>query len=193
MTSTEPKWLKPATDFGPLAVFLIVYLSAGLMPATAALVIATVAALILSLTVAGRVPLMPLITAAIVVVFGGLSLIFADETFIKIKPTIIEGLFGLVLLVGYLLDKPLLKFVMGQVWNIDEATWRRLGLRFALFFFAMAALNEIIWRNFDTDTWVTFKVFGIIGCTFLFIMSQTPMIMRNTLPTEGDKQEGPKA
>lgn len=177
----EPGWLRPLTDYGPLAVFFAAYVAADLMVATAALMAATVVALGLSLAVARRVPLMAVITAAVVGVFGGLTLLLADETFIKMKPTIVQGLIAAVLAGGLLFGRPLLKPVMGGAWPMDDTGWLLLTRRYALFFLAMAVLNEIVWRTQPTDVWVGFKVFGVIGLTLIFSLTQIPLLQRHRI------------
>jgi intracellular septation protein len=183
--AAEPKWLSPLVDYGPLAVFFASYFVWGLLPATAALMGATAVALVLSLAIRRKVPLMPLVTAAIVGVFGGLSLWFEDETFIKLKPTIVFVLFAVVLLGGLAFGRLLLKPLLGAALPpMADAGWRQLTLRYGLFFIAMAVLNEAVWRTQSTDFWVTFKVFGIIGLTLLFGIAQVPLINRCKLPEE---------
>lgn len=174
-----PAWVQPAVDYGPLAVFLVAYWRGDLMTATAGLIAATAVALLVSLVVARRVPVMALITAGVVAVFGGLTLWLEDETFIKMKPTIIQGLFAMVLLGGLAMKRSPLKPLMGASWPMDDEGWRRLTLRFALFFSAMAGLNELVWRTQSTDLWVTFKVFGILALTFGFVLSQLPLMQRH--------------
>ncbi len=184
-TRPQPAWLRPALDYGPLAVFFGVYVASGLMTATAALMAATGAALVLALAVQGRVPVMPLITAAVVGIFGGLTLWLNDATFIKMKPTIIEVLFAAVLLGGLVVDRPLLRLVLGHAFPpLPDAVWRRLTLRFAVFFLALAGLNELVWRTMPTDYWVVFKVFGFFLLTFLFMIAQMPLVWRNRLGDE---------
>lgn len=188
MTAAAPRWLKPVTDYGPLAAFFLVYVRWDLMTATAALMAATALALGLSLFVARRVPVMPLVTAAVVGIFGGLTLWLEDETFIKMKPTIVEALFSLVLFGGLALRRPLLRPLLGAAWSMDDDGWRRLSLRFAVFFAAMAALNEMVWRTQPTDVWVAFKVFGILGLTLVFAVAQTPLLRRHairSIPEDG--------
>jgi intracellular septation protein len=161
-TSSAPRWLKPAVDYGPLAVFFGTYVVQGLMAATAALIAASLVALLAAWVLERRVPLIPLLTAAIVAVFGGLTLWLQDETFIKMKPTIVQALFALILLGGLALRRPLLKALLGPMMPpLSDAAWRQFTLRYALFFVAMAALNELVWRTQSTDVWVTFKVFGL--------------------------------
>ncbi len=179
MEKRGPVWLKPVVDYGPIAVFFAAYLKFGLMTATGSLMAATAAALVLSFAMVRRVAWMPLVTAAIVGVFGGLTLWLNDETFIKMKPTIIEGLFSAVLFAGLAVRRPLLKPLFGTAWAMDHEGWQRLSFRFAVFFAAMAVLNEIVWRTQSTDVWVLFKVFGLIGLTLAFAMAQIPLMTRH--------------
>jgi intracellular septation protein len=175
-----PRWLQPAVDYGPLVIFFLVYVGAGLMAATAAVIAASLIGLALAWTLQRRVPLIPLLTAAVVAVFGGLTLWLQDETFIKMKPTIVQALFAAILLGGLALDRPLLKPLLGRMMPpLSDLAWRRFTLRYALFFIAMALLNEVVWRTQSTSVWVTFKVFGLSGLTFLFILTQMPFINRH--------------
>ena len=175
-----PHWLKPAIDYGPLAVFFATYLALGLMPATAALIAVSLIALSAAWVLERRVPLVPLVTAAIVVVFGGLTLWLQDETFIKMKPTFVQAIFALVLLGGLALGRPLLKPLLAPMMPpMSDRAWRRFTLRYGLFFVAMAALNELVWRTQSTDFWVSFKVFGLPVLTILFIISQMPFLNRH--------------
>lgn len=180
----EPPWLRPAADYGPIAVFFLAYVLSDLLWATAALMAATAVVLAMSLTIARRVPLMPLITAGVVAVFGGLTLALQDDTFIKMKPTIVQVLFAAILLGGLALGRPLLKPLMGAAWSMDDRGWRKLTFRFGLFFLAMAGLNEAVWRTQSTDVWVSFKVFGILGLTLVFALAQTPLMRRHHLAAE---------
>jgi intracellular septation protein len=185
-----PQWLKPTVDYGPLAVFFCTYVLSDLMTATAALIGATGVALVLSLAVARRVPMLPLVTALIVGVFGGLTLWLDDPTFIKMKPTIVQGLFSVVLLGGLAFGRPLLSPLLATAWPMDQEGWRRLTFRFAVFFAAMAALNEAVWRTQSTDLWVYYKVFGIMGLTILFAMAQAPLMKRHHLGEDADGMAG---
>ena len=194
MSSREqaPRWLKPAVDYGPLAVFFASYLAFGLMAATAALIAVSLVALLLAWLLERRLPLVPLITAAIVAVFGGLTLWLQDETFIKMKPTIVQALFALVLLGGLAFGRPLLKPLLGAVMPaMSERAWRQFTLRYALFFLAMAGLNELVWRTQSTDFWVTFKVFGLPCLTILFILAQIPFVGRATRTAQAEAGAGP--
>jgi intracellular septation protein len=127
---------------------------------------------------------MPVVTAIVVVVFGGATLILQDEQFIKIKPTIVYVLFGSVLLGGLAFGKPLLGVVFDSVFNLTEEGWRKLSMRWALFFLALAVLNEIVWRNFSEAAWVNFKVFGILPLTLVFAMAQIGLIKRHEAKTD---------
>ena len=151
---------------------------AGIFVATAVFMVAIVAALIVSYMLTRRLPTMALVSAAVVVVFGGATLVFQNETFIKLKPTIIYLLFAGVLYGGLMMKKPLLALVFDQVFNLTGEGWRILTLRWAAFFLAMAALNEIVWRTMSTDHWVTFKVFGVLPLTFIFAALQYPVLMK---------------
>ena len=178
----NPKWLRPAVDYGPIAAFFVAYVAADLMVATAVVMVATAIALGLAYAFERRLPVMPLVTAMVVGVFGGLTLWLNDETFFKMKPTIVQVLFAAVLFGGLLAKRPLLKSLLGSALALDEDGWHRLSLRWACFFLAMAALNEIVWRTQSTDFWVGFKVFGILGLTFIFAIAQTPLVLRHQLP-----------
>jgi intracellular septation protein len=166
-------------DYGPLAVFFVTYVASDLMAATGAIIFASLAALILAWAVERRVPLIPVVTTMLIVVFGGLSLWLQDETFIKMKPTIVQLLFAAILLGGLMRGRSLLKLLLGAALpSMSDAAWRQLTLRYALFFVVMAALNEAVWRTQSTDFWVSFKVFGLTGLTLLFILSQLPFLGR---------------
>ena len=181
---SAPKWMKPIAEYGPLAVFFLAYWKWDLLTATAWLMGATVIALGIYYVFSRRVPMMPLITAVIVGIFGGLTLWLQDETFIKMKPTIVEGMFAVILLGGLLVKRPLLKPLLGHAWPMEERGWHLLSFRFAIFFAAMAVLNEIVWRNYPTDVWVTFKVFGLMGLTLIFAITQAPLMKRFAVPLE---------
>lgn len=177
--------IKLAIELGPLIVFFLVYGRAGIYWATGVLMAATVIALIASWLVFGRLLIMPVMTAVLVVVFGGLTFWLDDPRFIKIKPTIINLLFAGVLLIGLLTRRPLLKAILGEAFQLTEEGWRKLSMRWALFFLVLAILNEAVWRNFSEGAWVNFKVFGILPLTLVFAMSQIGLIKRHELaPSE---------
>jgi len=170
--------LKLALDLGPLVLFFVANARYGIFTATAAFMVAVLAALFVSYAMTRRLPIMPVVTAIIVVVFGGLTLILHDATFIKVKPTIVYGLFGAVLIGGLLFNKPLLGVVFDSLFHLTDEGWRKLTLRWAIFFFALAVLNEIVWRSVSTDAWVTFKAFGVLPLTLLFGALQVPLLKR---------------
>ena len=149
--------LKLAVEVGPLVVFFIVNARAGIFWGTGIFMVATIAALIASRFMFGRIPVMPLISGACVVVFGGLTLWLQDDHFIKIKPTIVNALFAGALFAGLLAGHSLLKVVFGEVFRLNEDGWRKLTLRWACFFTFLAVLNEVVWRTVSTDTWVSFQ------------------------------------
>jgi len=120
----------------------------------------------------------------IISVFGGLTLYLQDETFIKVKVTIINGLFSATLLGGWLIKKPLLKYVLGEAMKLEFAGWMLMSRNWGLFFLVIAIANEIVWRNFSTDTWVTYKTFGILPLTFIFMMTQLPIMQKHMIEDE---------
>jgi intracellular septation protein len=181
--------LKLALDLGPLGVFFFANGRWGIFTATAVFMVAALAALTVSYALTRHIAVMPLVTAFIVVVFGGATLILHDETFIKLKPTIIYVLFGTVLLGGLAFGKPLLGMVFDSVFNLTDEGWRRLTLRWALFFLALAVLNEIVWRTQTTDVWVSFKVFGVVPLTFLFAALQYPLLTKYAAPEPAQATE----
>lgn len=175
----EPKWLKTVVDYGPVAAFFISYkYSDDLVLATKVIIVATAAAILLSFIVARRVPVMPLVTAIIIGVFGGLTIYLQDDTFIKMKPTIIQTGFALVLGIGLVLKRLWLKPLFAGAIEIPDGAWKILTLRFIVFFLVSAALNEVVWRTQDTDVWVNFKVFGLMGATLVFMAAQIPFIKK---------------
>lgn len=190
-----PRWLRPVVDYGPLVVFFAAYLKFGLFAATAALMGATAVVLVLSLVFERRLPMVALVTAAVVGVFGGLTLWLHDETFIKVKPTIVQLLFSAALFGGLAFRRLFLKSLLGATISMDDAGWRTLTVRYGWFFVAMAGLNEVVWRTQSTDFWVTFKVFGIAGLTIIFALTQVPVMTRHHVETDpaasGDDRSSP--
>jgi intracellular septation protein len=201
--------LKLALELGPLGVFFFANArsewladklpllanigdpaqpdSQGVFIATALFIVATLVSLAVSLAVTRRLPIMPFVTGIVVLVFGGLTLWLQDDTFIKMKPTIVNTLFGSVLLGGLLFGKSFIGYVFDSVFSLTDEGWRKLTLRWGIFFLVLAVLNEVVWRNFSTDTWVSFKVFGIMPLTILFTLTQVPLITRETRAAEAAK------
>jgi intracellular septation protein len=174
--------LKLALDLGPLVLFFLVNGKLGIFYATGVFMVGVLVALVVSYALIRRLPAMTIVSAVIVVVFGGLTIALADETFIKLKPTIIYLLFAGLLFGGLIFRKPLLEIVFDQMFHLTEEGWRKLTVRWAVFFLLLAILNEIVWRNFSTDTWVSFKVFGALPLTFVFAMLQMPLLNKYAAP-----------
>jgi len=165
-------------DIGPLAVFFIFYTRSGLQASILPFMVATVIAVLFSYILEKKIPILPTVGAAIVLLFGGLTIYFDNEVFFKMKPTIINLLFAAILYVGMIINKPLLKYLLGAALKLEEAGWKVLTQRWIGFFIALAVLNEIVWRTQSTDIWVNFKVFGILPITFIFTMTQFPLIKK---------------
>ena len=180
---------KLALEMGPLVLFFIVNAKFGIFPATGVLMAAVLIALAASYMLFRRLPIMPMVTALAVTVFGGLTFYFDSDLFIKLKPTIVNSLFGAALLGGLAFGKPLLPVVLDSMLHLTEEGWRKLTLRWGVFFFVLAAINEIVWRTQTTDFWVSFKVFGVMPLTMLFAISQAPLIMRHELRGEAAANE----
>jgi len=170
--------LKLVLDVGPLVLFFAANSKFGIYAATGAFMAAILIALAVSYALTRHLAVMPLVTAVIVLVFGGLTLVLHDELFIKVKPTIIYVLFGGTLVGGLAFNKPLLGMVYDSVLHLREEGWRKLTWRWALFFFVLAILNEIVWRTQTTDFWVSFKLFGVVPLTFLFAALQVPLVTK---------------
>ena len=179
-----------ALEAGPLVVFFVTNNLYGIMIGTGAFMAATAVSLTLSLRLERRVPLMPLVGAVFVLIFGGLTLALDDDLFIKLKPTVVNCLFATILFVGLATGRSLLKLLMGSMLQLDEAGWRSLTWRWAFFFVALAILNEIVWRNFSTDFWVNFKVFGLMPLSVLGA-AQIPLILRHQIPAPGSDGDRP--
>lgn len=207
--------LKFALEIGPLLIFFFVTMKgewlASVFPAlrvfgkplliaTALFMAATMIALAISWVKTRTLPLMPLVSAAVVLVFGGLSIWLQNDMFIKMKPTIIYTLFGALLLGGLWFNKALLGYVFDQAFTLDDAGWRKLSFRWGVFFICCAVLNEILWRSLAVmypaeladKYWSGFKLFGFTGLTMVFVISQMPLILRHSLDDNLRKPGGEK-
>lgn len=180
----RPQLIKLGLELGPLVLFFIANARAGIFVATAWFMAAMVVSLALSWLIMKRIAIMPLVTGIVVLIFGGLTLWLQDDTFIKMKPTIVNSLFAAVLLGGLLFGQNLLKYVFGEVYKLQEEGWRQMTLRWGLFFVVLAILNEVVWRSFSTDIWVAFKVWGIMPLTFVFSIMQLPLLTRYAVTGE---------
>lgn len=196
MTQSEESPARPllrlAIEVGPLVAFFIGNAKLGLFKATAVFMVATVISLTASRLLEKRWPTMPLVTAFFVLIFGGLTLYLEDATFIKLKPTIVNTLFGVILLGGLATGRALLKPLLGTAVQLKDDGWRILTLRWAVFFFFLAVVNEIVWRNFSDDAWVNFKVFGIMPLTMVFAISQMSLLKRYELESEPAPEPEPE-
>lgn len=202
--------LKFALEMGPLLIFFVATFKghwlASIFPAlgtlgkplfiaTALFMVATAVSLVVSWILTRSIPMMPLVSGAVVLVFGGLSIWLQNDTFIKMKPTIVYTLFAAILLGGLLFGRPLLGYVFDQAFQLDDDGWRKLTFRWGIFFIACAVLNEIVWRSLGAiyppdiadEYWAAFKLFGFTALTFLFVFSQMPLIMRHSLDAQAKK------
>ena len=177
--------LKLALDLGPLLIFFAANAVSGIFTATAVFMVAITISIALTFAIERKISPMPVLTFALVLIFGGLTLWLSNENFIKIKPTILYSMFAAVLVGGLAFNRLFIKVLLGQTLQLADPAWRALTWRWSLFFLALAMANEFIWRNTSTDTWVAFKVWGVFPLTLLFALSQTPYIARHQL--EPDK------
>jgi intracellular septation protein len=182
--------MKLAIELGPLLVFFGGNAAAGIYAGTAAFMVATLVALAVAMVRYHKVPIMPLISGAVVLVFGGLTLYLRDDTFIKLKPTIVYLMFAGLLAAGLLFRKPLLELLLGSAFRMSDEGWRKLTWRWIFFFLAMAVVNELVWRHVSTDVWVSFKAFGFLPLTFVFALAQVPLMQRYSSPAaEGNEAD----
>jgi intracellular septation protein len=177
--------LKMVLDLGPLLIFFAANAMGGIFTATAVFMVAMSVSIVLSFAIERKISPMPLLTFALVLIFGGLTLWLSNENFIKIKPTILYAMFTIVLMGGLRFNRLFIKYLLGQTLQLSDPAWRALTWRWSLFFLALAITNEFVWRTTSTDTWVAFKVWGVFPLTLLFALMQTPFIARHQI--EGDK------
>jgi len=171
-------------DLGPLIVFFAGFKYLGIFGATAAFMAAVLIALCVGFVLEKRLSPMPLFTAVLVLIFGGLTLYLKNDIFIKMKPTVLYAFFGATLIGGLFFRRLFIKYVFAQAFDLDETGWRQLTWRWGIFFLALAVLNELVWRNASTAAWVAFKVWGIIPLIFLFALAQTPFVMKHHIEPE---------
>jgi intracellular septation protein len=196
--------LKLVLELGPLMVFffanargawlvekfpVLAEFGGPIFVATGLFMAATAIALIASWLLMRTLPIMPMVSGVVVFIFGALTLYLQDDVFIKMKPTIVNTLFGGVLLGGLYFGRSLLGYVFDSAFRLDAEGWRKLTFRWGLFFLFLALANEVVWRNFSTDFWVTFKVWGIMPITLLFTFSQMPLILRHSIEDKTENAE----
>ena len=181
--SAETRKVAPLTrlglGLGPLLIFFLAFQWAGIFAATAGFMVAVFVALGIGYSIERRLSPMPVFTAILVLIFGGLTLYLKNDTFIKMKPTILYATFGLTLLGGLAFDRLFVKYVFAAAFELSEEGWRKLTYRWGFFFLALALVNEIIWRHLPTADWVKFKVFGIVPLIMLFALAQMPLVMKH--------------
>jgi intracellular septation protein len=169
------------TDLGPLILFFATFEFYGIYAATAVFMAAVLLALALGYARERKLSPMPLFTAVLVLVFGGLTLYLKNDIFIKMKPTVLYAFFGALLLGGLGFNRLFIKTVFAEAFELSEEGWRKLTLRWGAFALSLAVLNEIVWRNFSTAIWVDFKVWGIMPLIFLFALAQTPFVLKHQI------------
>jgi intracellular septation protein len=170
---------KLAFDLGPLIIFFGVFEKFGIYAATGAFMVAVIAALVIGYVRERKISPMPLFTAVLVLIFGGLTLYLKNDMFIKMKPTVLYALFGALLLGGLWFNHLFIKYIFAEAFDLSERGWRTLTLRWGIFFLLLAGANEFIWRHYSTQTWVMFKVWVILPLIFLFALAQTPLVLKH--------------
>ena len=175
----NPQLRRLALDLGPLILFFAAFQYAGIFAATGIFIIAVLTSLALGWHLEKKLSPIPVVTAILVVIFGGLTLYLHNDVFIKVKLTVLYVIFGTTLLVGLRFNRIFIKYVFAEAFDLTEKGWRGLTWRWGIFFLSLAALNEAVWRNTSTATWVSFKVWGIMSLIFLFALAQTPFLLKH--------------
>jgi intracellular septation protein len=174
-------------DLGPLLIFFLAFQWGGIFVATGVFMLAILVALGIGYGIERRFSPMPVFTAILVLIFGGLTLYLKDATFIKMKVTVLYAFFGLTLLGGLAFGRLFVKYVFSAAFELREEGWRKLTWRWGFFFLALAVLNEIVWRSLPTADWVKFKVFGIIPLIMLFALAQMPLVLKHELKEDSQQ------
>ena len=185
--NANSQYIRILSDLGPLILFFATFELFGIYAATGVFMAAVVAALGFGYWRERKLMAMPLFTAVLVLIFGGLTLYLQDTTFIKMKPTVLYVFFGVLLIGGLQFNRLFIKYVFEHAFVLSEEGWRKLTWRWGLFFIVLAVLNEAIWRNFSTAVWVDFKVFAIMPLIFLFALAQTPLVLKHQIETPDDE------
>ena len=179
--SERAQLMKLALEIAPLVIFFVVNAYRDIFWGTGAFMVATIVSLVVSRALLGRIPVMPFVSGIFVVTFGALTLVLQDSLFIKLKPTIVNALFSIILFGGLLLGRPLLKQLMGDVFQLTARGWIVLTFRWACFFAFLAVVNEVVWRNFSESFWISFKLWGIMPLTMAFALSQLSLLKRHQI------------
>jgi intracellular septation protein len=180
----NPQIRRLLLDLGPLFLFFLSFEFGGIFVATGIFMAAVLAALAVAWHLEKRLSPVPLITAVLVMIFGGLTLYLRNDIFIKMKPTVLYTIFGVTLLGGLFFNRLFLKYVFTEAFDLTEKGWRGLTWRWGIFFLVLAVINEAVWRNTSTATWVSFKVWGIMSLIFLFALAQTPFLLKHHVNPE---------
>ena len=175
----NPQIRKLLLDMGPLFLFFAVFQYAGIFAATGIFMVAAVLSVAIGWHLEKKLSPIPLITAILVLIAGGLTLYLRNDVFIKMKPTVLYVIFGATLLGGLRFNRLFIKYVFAEAFDLTDQGWRGLTWRWGIFFLILAALNEAVWRSTSTATWVSFKVWGIVGLIFLFALAQTPFLLKH--------------
>ncbi len=176
--------LKLLVEFGPIIVFFSTYKYSDIFMATMLMLAVTAIGLVVSYIIDRRVSMPLLISGSVLLATGSITIISGDPKFIKMKPTIVNLVFGLILLIGALKGRGLVKYVFAAAIKMPDLCWLTLSRRFAAYFLIMAVTNEMVWRNFSEEYWVNFKIFGFVPLTVLFILTQAPFIYKNQIKTD---------
>ena len=180
----NPQIRRLLLDLGPLFVFFLAFEFRWIFVATGIFMLAVLVALAVGWHLEKRLSPIPLITAVLVMIFGGLTLYLKNDVFIKMKPTVLYTIFGATLLGGLLFNRLFIKYVFTEAFDLTERGWRGLTWRWGVFFLILAAINEAVWRNTSTATWVSFKVWGIMSLIFIFALAQTPFLLKHHVNPE---------
>jgi intracellular septation protein len=177
-------FLKLGLDLGPLLIFFVANAVAGIFTATAVFMLVMAITIAIGIVVEKRVSPVALVTGVLVLIFGSLTLWLSNDIFIKIKPTVLYAMFSIVLMGGLLADRLFIKYLLGQNVRLPDPAWRALTWRWSAFFLTLALMNEIVWRNVSTDSWVAFKVWGVFPLTLIFALAQAPFIARHLIESD---------
>lgn len=189
----DPKWLKPLTEYLPLLVFGLTYWQTDIITATKAIVAVTIIVTIIAFVVARKIAMVPLVTAGILALFGGLTVYFDDSTFIKMKPTIVQIVFASILGSGLVMKKLWLKNVFGSSITLPDHEWKRFTIHICIFFLVCAGLNELVWRTQTETFWVNFKLFGLTSLSVVFFMAHAPLFGKYIEDDKEDKSDSKKS